>query len=44
MTNKILIIVENLPVPFDMRVWKEASSLQQGRISGYSVVPAGKGL
>jgi glycosyltransferase involved in cell wall biosynthesis len=41
--NKILIIVENLPVPFDMRVWKEAISLHQ---AGYSVTvlsPRGKG-
>jgi glycosyltransferase involved in cell wall biosynthesis len=43
MTNKVLIIVENLPVPFDMRVWKEAGSLQK---AGYSVTvlcPKGKG-
>ena len=43
MTNKILIIVENLPVPFDQRVWKEASSLQK---AGYRVTvlcPRGKG-
>ena len=26
---KILIIVENLPVPFDRRVWQEATTLQQ---------------
>jgi glycosyltransferase involved in cell wall biosynthesis len=41
--NKILIIVENLPVPFDMRVWKEAISLQK---AGYAVTvlcPRGKG-
>ena len=43
MAQKILIIVENLPVPFDMRVWKEACSLQK---AGYSVTvlcPRGKG-
>jgi glycosyltransferase involved in cell wall biosynthesis len=42
-TKKILIIVENLPVPFDTRVWKEAASL---RDSGYEVTvlcPRGKG-
>ena len=42
-TEKVLIIVENLPVPFDQRVWKEASSLQA---NGYSVTvlcPRGKG-
>jgi len=32
--NKVLIIVENAPVPFDPRVWKEASSL---RDNGYEV-------
>ncbi len=34
MKRKVLIIVENAPVPFDPRVWREAFSLQQ---SGYSV-------
>jgi glycosyltransferase involved in cell wall biosynthesis len=41
--KKVLIIVENLPVPFDTRVWKEASSLQK---AGYEVTvlsPRGKG-
>ena len=41
--RKILIIVENLPVPFDGRVWKEACALQR---AGYQVTvlsPAGKG-
>jgi glycosyltransferase involved in cell wall biosynthesis len=41
--KKVLIIVENLPVPFDSRVWKEASSLCQ---NGYEVTvlsPRGKG-
>ena len=32
--KKVLIIVENLPVPFDTRVWKEASSLHK---NGYDV-------
>jgi glycosyltransferase involved in cell wall biosynthesis len=42
-TKKVLIIVENLPVPFDSRVWKEACSL---RSAGYEVTvlcPRGKG-
>ena len=34
MKRKILIIVENLPVPFDTRVWKEARSLRE---NGYEV-------
>ena len=32
--RKVLIIVENLPVPFDTRVWKEALSLRE---NGYEV-------
>jgi glycosyltransferase involved in cell wall biosynthesis len=42
-TKKILIVVENLPVPFDTRVWKEATSLRE---NGYVVTvlcPRGKG-
>ncbi len=41
--KKVLIIVENLPVPFDSRVWKEARALHQ---NGYDVTvlcPRGKG-
>jgi glycosyltransferase involved in cell wall biosynthesis len=41
--KKVLIIVENLPVPFDMRVWKEAASLHE---HGYDVTvlcPKAKG-
>ena len=43
MKTKVLIIVENLPVPFDGRVWKEACAL---RHAGYEVTvlsPRGKG-
>jgi glycosyltransferase involved in cell wall biosynthesis len=42
MKRKVLIIVENLPIPFDTRVWKEASAL---RDVGYQVTvlcPKGK--
>jgi glycosyltransferase involved in cell wall biosynthesis len=41
--RKVLIIVENLPVPFDRRVWQEATTLER---SGYVVsviCPTGKG-
>src|SRR5688572_2226283 len=41
--HKVLIIVENLPCPFDRRVWQEARTL---RAAGYSVsiiCPKGKG-
>jgi hypothetical protein len=34
-TKKVLIIVENLPVPLDFRVWKEARSLRE---AGYEVI------
>jgi glycosyltransferase involved in cell wall biosynthesis len=34
MKSNILIIVQNLPVPFDRRVWQEATSLQR---AGYGV-------
>ena len=41
--RRVLIVVENLPVPFDRRVWQEATTLRQ---SGYEVsiiCPVGKG-
>jgi len=41
--KKVLIIVENLPVPFDSRVWKESLALRE---NGYDVTvlcPRGKG-
>ena len=44
MKRKVLIIVENMPVPLDFRVWKEARSLYD---AGYEVAvlcPKGKGL
>jgi glycosyltransferase involved in cell wall biosynthesis len=43
MKKKVLIIVENLPVPFDMRVWKEAASLQANRYEVSVLCPRGKG-
>jgi len=42
--RKVLIIVENMPVPLDSRVWKEARSLYD---AGYEVTvlcPRGKGF
>jgi len=42
--RKVLIIVENMPVPLDSRVWKEARSLYD---AGYEVTvlcPKGKGF
>jgi len=42
MKQKVLMVVENLPVPFDRRVWKEARALHE---AGYQVTvlsPKGK--
>jgi glycosyltransferase involved in cell wall biosynthesis len=41
--KKVLIIVENLPVPFDGRVWKEACSLHKGGYDVAVLCPRGKG-
>jgi len=41
---KILIIVENLPVPFDRRVWLEARTLKAAGASVTVICPTGKGF
>jgi glycosyltransferase involved in cell wall biosynthesis len=41
--KKVLIIVENLPVPFDTRVWKEAGSLQTNGYEVSVLCPQGRG-
>src|SRR5215469_2014014 len=41
--KKVLIIVENLPVPFDTRVWKEARALKDGGYEVTVICPRGKG-
>ena len=41
--RKILIIVENVPEPFDTRVWKEASSLHKNGYFVSVLCPKGKG-
>jgi glycosyltransferase involved in cell wall biosynthesis len=43
MSRKILIIVENLPVPFDGRVWKEALALHEAGHEVSVLCPKGKG-
>ena len=43
MSKKVLIIVENLPVPFDTRVWKEATSLTQAGYEVSVICPRGNG-
>jgi len=42
--RKILIIVENLPVPFDGRVWKEARALYENEYQVTVLCPQGKGF
>lgn len=43
MDRKILIIVENLPVPFDTRVWQEATTLVENGYTVSVICPKGKG-
>ena len=40
---KILMIVENLPVPFDRRVWLEARTLKRAGASVSIICPTGRG-
>ena len=42
MKRKVLIIVENLPVPFDSRVWKEARALRRNGYEVSVLCPKGK--
>jgi glycosyltransferase involved in cell wall biosynthesis len=42
--GKVLIIVENLPVPFDRRVWQEATTLQKAGYTVSVICPIGKGF
>src|SRR5579883_3291513 len=39
----VLIIVENLPVPFDTRVWQEARALNANGYHVSVICPIGKG-
>ncbi|MDI9848777.1 glycosyltransferase family 4 protein [Rhodoblastus sp. 17X3] len=41
--RKILIIVENLPLPFDRRVWLEARTLKEAGAEVSIICPTGKG-
>ena len=43
MDRKVLIIVENLPVPFDTRVWQEATTLAENGYTVSVICPKGKG-
>ena len=41
--RNVLIIVENLPSPFDRRVWQEATTLKQAGYGVSIICPTGKG-
>src|SRR5438876_10968738 len=41
--RRVLILVENLPSPFDRRVWQEACELRDAGYSVSIVCPTGKG-
>jgi glycosyltransferase involved in cell wall biosynthesis len=41
--GKVLIIVENLPVPFDRRVWMESTTLRDNGYQVSVICPTGKG-
>lgn len=42
--RRVLIIVENLPVPFDRRVWLEANALHDAGYAVTVICPKGKGF
>lgn len=42
--KKVLIIVENLPLPFDRRVWQEARTLKRAGAEVSIICPTGKGF
>lgn len=42
--RKVLIIVENLPLPFDRRVWQEAKALTAAGATVSVICPTGKGF
>lgn len=41
--RRVLIIVQNLPLPFDRRVWEEANTLRQQGYEVSIICPQGKG-
>lgn len=42
-SHRVLILVENLPSPFDRRVWQEATTLRDGGYTVTIVCPTGHG-
>ncbi len=44
MTRRVLILVENLPSPFDRRVWQEACALRDAGYGVSIICPTGRGF
>jgi glycosyltransferase involved in cell wall biosynthesis len=44
MSKRVLILVENLPSPFDRRVWQEANALRDAGYAVSIVCPTGRGF
>ena len=42
--RRVLIIVENLPSPFDRRVWQEATTLRDAGYQVSIICPTGEGF
>lgn len=42
--KRVLIVVENLPIPFDRRVWQEARTLKAAGAEVSVICPTGKGF
>ena len=42
--RSVLIVIENLPVPMDRRVWLEATTLKASGYAGHRDLPDGAGL
>tara|TARA_Y100001960_G_scaffold308759_1_gene366459 strand:+ start:518 stop:1714 length:1197 start_codon:yes stop_codon:yes gene_type:complete len=40
--KKVVIIVENLPLPFDRRVWQESNALKDAGMEVFIICPTGK--
>ena len=41
--KRVLMIIENLPVPFDRRAWQEATTLIEAGYEVSIICPTGKG-
>jgi len=44
MQRRVLILVENLPSPFDRRVWQEATTLREAGYAVSIICPTGRGF